>query len=39
MDKHRVTHMAYAPLGQGNRNEMFREPLVLALSYEAFYCS
>ena len=32
MDKHRVAHMAYAPLGQGNRNEMFREPLVLALS-------
>ena len=32
MDKHQVAHMAYAPLGQSNRNEMFREPLVLALS-------
>ena len=24
--------MAYAPLGQGNRNEMFSEPVVLALA-------
>lgn len=24
--------MAYAPLGQGNRNEMFNEPVVLALT-------
>ena len=31
MDKKQVAHMAYAPLGQGNRNEMFREPAVLAL--------
>ena len=32
MDKKQVAHMAYAPLGQGNRNEMFAEPAVLALS-------
>ncbi len=32
MDKKQVAHMAYAPLGQGNRNEMFKEPTVLALS-------
>ena len=32
MDKKRVAHMAYAPLGQGNRNEMFNEPVVLALA-------
>ena len=32
MDKKNVAHMAYAPLGQGNRNEMFREPVVLALA-------
>ena len=31
-DKKQVAHMAYAPLGQGNRNEMFREPAVLALA-------
>lgn len=31
MDK-QVAHMAYAPLGQGNRNEMFSEPAVLALA-------
>lgn len=24
--------MAYAPLGQGNRNEMYQEPAVLALA-------
>ena len=24
--------MAYAPLGQGNRNEMFQEPVVLSLA-------
>lgn len=24
--------MAYAPLGQGNRNEMFQEPAVLAIA-------
>lgn len=30
MDKKQVAHMAYAPLGQGDRNEMFREPAVLA---------
>lgn len=32
MDKKQVAHMAYAPLGQGNRNEMCREPAVLALA-------
>ena len=32
MDKKQVAHMAYAPLGQGNQNEMFREPAVLALA-------
>ena len=29
MDKRHVAHMAYAPLGQGNRNEMFSEPAVI----------
>ena len=32
MDKKNVAHMAYAPLGQGNRNEMFTEPAVVALA-------
>ncbi len=32
MDKKQVAHMAYAPLGQGSRNEMFSEPVVLALA-------
>ena len=32
MDKKQVAHMAYAPLGQGGRNEMFAEPRVLALA-------
>lgn len=32
MDKSRVAHMAYTPLGQGNRSEMFKEPAVLALA-------
>ena len=32
MDKKQVAHMAYAPLGQGSRNEMYREPTVLALA-------
>ena len=32
MDKKNVAHMAYAPLGQGNRNEMFSESAVLALA-------
>ena len=32
MDKKNVAHMAYAPLGQGNRKEMFEEPAVLALA-------
>ena len=32
MDKKQVAHMAFAPLGQGCRNEMYREPAVLALA-------
>lgn len=32
MDKKQVAHMAYAPLGQGNRGEMFQEPMVLSLA-------
>ena len=32
MNKKNVAHMAYAPLGQGNRNEMFSEQAVLALA-------
>ena len=32
MDKKQVVHMAYAPLGQGARNEMYREPAVLVLA-------
>ena len=32
MVKKNVAHMAYAPLGQGNRDEMFKEPAVLALA-------
>ena len=32
MDKKQVAHMAYAPLGQGSRNEMFSEPAVLDLA-------
>lgn len=32
MDKKQVSHMAYAPLGQGNRGEMFQEPTVLSLA-------
>lgn len=32
MEKKQVAHMAYAPLGQGNRNEMYTEPAVLALA-------
>ena len=32
LDKKNVAHMAYAPLGQGNRNEMFAEPEVVALA-------
>ncbi len=32
MDKRQVAHMAYAPLGQGNRNEMFSESTVITLA-------
>ena len=32
MDKKNVAHMAYAPLGQGNRSAMFSEQGVLALA-------
>lgn len=31
-DKYGVAHMAYAPLGQGHRNEMFEEPVVKAFA-------
>lgn len=31
-EKYGVAHMAYAPLGQGQANEMFAEPAVLALA-------
>ena len=32
LDKKNVAHMAYAPLGQGNRNEMLTEPTVTSLA-------
>ena len=32
MDKKQTAHMAYAPLGQRNRAQMFSEPAVLALA-------
>lgn len=32
LDKYHVQHMAYAPLGQGQRNEMFTQPEILALA-------
>ena len=32
LDKYEVQHMAYAPLGQGQRNEMFSEPEIVALA-------
>ena len=32
MDKKQVAHMAYAPLGQGSRNEMYQEPAVHSLA-------
>lgn len=32
MDQRKVAHMAYAPLGQGNRNAMFAEPEVMKLA-------
>ena len=32
MDKKDVVHMAYAPLGQGNRNEMFEEAEVVEIA-------
>lgn len=32
LDKKNVAHMAYAPLGQGNRNEMFQESAVTTLA-------
>lgn len=32
MDKYHVAHMAYAPLGQGKNNDMFREPVVQMLA-------
>lgn len=32
MGKKQVAHMAYAPLGQGSRGEMFKDPAVLSLA-------
>lgn len=32
LDKKDVAHMSYAPLGQGNRNEMYAEPMIKELS-------
>lgn len=32
MDKKQVAHIAYTPLGQGSRNEMYQEPAVLSLA-------
>lgn len=32
LNKYEVQHMAYAPLGQGQRNEMFSEPEIVALA-------
>lgn len=32
MDKKQVAHMAFAPLGQGSRNEMYRESAVLTIA-------
>lgn len=32
MDKKQVAHMAYAPLGQDSRNEMYQEPVVRSLA-------
>ena len=32
MDKKNVAHMAYAPLGQGSRNDMYQEPAALTLA-------
>ena len=32
LEKKNVAHMAYVPLGQGNRNEMFTEPAVRMLA-------
>ncbi len=32
MEKKQVAHMAYAPLGQGNRNEMYQESAVITLA-------
>lgn len=31
-NKYNVSHMAYAPLGQGHLNEMFAEPVVMSLA-------
>jgi len=32
MDKYHVAHMAYAPLGQGHKNEMFADPVLTAIA-------
>ena len=33
LDKKNVAHMAYAPLGQGNRNEMFQESAAVSYTH------
>ena len=32
MEKYHVRHMAYAPLGQGHKNEMFENPAVAEIA-------
>lgn len=32
MEKYHVRHMAYAPLGQGRKNEMFKNPVLLEIA-------
>lgn len=32
LEKYRVQHMAYAPLGQGRQNEMFENPVLTAIA-------
>lgn len=32
LEKYRVRHMAYAPLGQGRRNEMFENPALMEIA-------
>ena len=32
MEKYHVRHMAYAPLGQGRKNEMFENPVLVEIA-------